>query len=77
MCANPNYLENCDKKCTEMAFQGINGAYFHKGPKCSFKTREQCDNSYNWHLMSGRGLYNVPQDCYMVKKNWKIFIIYF
>ena len=60
LCANSNYLENCDKKCTEMAFQGINGAYFHKGPKCSFKTREQCDNSYNWHLMSGRGLYNVP-----------------
>ena len=52
---------------------GNNETYFHKGSKCSYKTREQCDNSYNWNVMSKPGLGNVPPGLLYSDEKYKDF----
>ena len=52
---------------------GNNETYFHKGSKCSYKTREQCDNSYNWNVMSKQGLGNVPPGMLYSDEKYKDF----
>ena len=60
LCDGPNYRENCDKSALKWNFKVSTEHIFIKDLNVLLQTREQCDNSYNWHLMSGRGLYNVP-----------------